>query len=544
MKRPHFGLLVLTSLLSLFVQAQELLVSNNSLHFNNTTVSNRDSIKITFSIQGLITDSVITVKDINVYNKAFSVSDTDFVIHRGESVDLWVYFKPIHNITTTSQLLIVSNAYNSTMSITVTGTGNYSGTYYNATQNLSEQALKDALKTIITTGQTSCTYNGARDQMFMTIDNQKTNGQGAATNTLECIYTGRKAVGYTSRSDAQTNDNFNTEHTWPQSLFSSNAPMVCDLHHLFPTDETANGTRSNYPFGMVTNPTWAVGGSKFANNIFEPRDEQKGRTARAMMYFVLRYQDYSTFFAPQETVLRQWHQQFAPNVVDTKRNEDIFAFQGNRNPFIDHPEFLDRITSLASTSVASPTRLIATDYSPIYFTATSGDMIAFNRGSIALVNTGNQPLNYTATFANHPQFTIIPNTGTILKDSAAKLVFDVSVLSDSITTDTLIIQNNSTNFPNIRIPMVVTYRILAGMDQLSAPTFTFQCFPNPSNNELNILSKSHTEFTISIINLQGQLMVSQRSNSVINTSNLPDGLYLIEGKTADQTYRTKIQIQH
>lgn len=544
MKHLSFGLLCLTLLTGLFVHAQKLIVSSAYLPFNNTTVTNRDSIKITFSIDGLITDSIITVRDINAYNTAFSVSDTAFSVHRGESVDIWVYFKPVHNITVTSQLLIVSNAYNPTMAVTVKGTGNYSDAYYNATQNLSEQALKDALKTIISTGQASCTYNGSRDQMFMTIDNQKTNGQGATSNTLECIYTGRKAVGYTSRSDAQTNDNFNTEHTWPQSLFSSNAPMVCDLHHLFPTDETANGKRSNYPFGTVASPTWTVGGSKFADNIFEPRDEQKGRTARAMMYFVLRYQDYSTFFAPQEAVLRQWHLQFAPTATDTKRNQDIYTFQGNRNPFIDHPEFSERITSLASNAVAAPTRFIATDNTPIYFTVTSGEMIALNKGAIALINTGNQPLNYTATFASHPQFTINPGNGTIPKDSAAKLDFTVAFLADSLVTDTLIIQNNSTNNPTIRIPLVIKYRILEGLDQAQQTPFTFQCFPNPSNNELNILSKSHAEYTISIVNLQGQLMITQRSATSINTSALPNGLYLIEGKTTDQTYRTKIHIQH
>lgn len=544
MKQLRFGLLGLALLTGFISHAQRLIVSNSYLLFNNTTVTNRDSIKITFSIDGLITDSIITVKDINAYNNAFSVSDTAFSVHRNKSIDVWVYFKPIHNTTITSQLLIVSNAYNATMSITVKGTGSYLDAYYNATQNLSEQALKDALKTIITTGQASCTYNGSRDQMFMTIDNQKTNGQGSASNTLECIYTGRKAVGYTSRTDAQTNDNFNTEHTWPQSLFSSNAPMVCDLHHLFPTDETANGKRSNYPFGTVASPTWSVGGSKFADNVFEPRDEQKGRTARAMMYFVLRYQDYSTFFAPQETILRKWHQQFVPNVIDIKRNQDIFTFQGNRNPFIDHPEFLDRITSLASTSVAPATRFITTDNTAIYFTATSGDMIALNKGAIALINTGNQPLNYTATFVSHPQFTINPGTGTILKDSAAKLEFTVSFLADSIVNDTLIIQNNSTNSPTILIPVVITYRLLQGLDHTQQTPFTFQCFPNPSNNELNILSKSNTEFTISIVNLQGQLMKIQQTETTINTSALPSGLYLIEGKTVDQTYRTKIHIQH
>jgi endonuclease I len=344
--------LVWLTIICFTTKAQELTFSTHHIVFNTVNKPSADSIKLSLTFNAANGLNQLTVTDINTYNPAFTVSDTAFTILQGATKDIWVKFAPIHNIRVASQICIYSNASNSSECISISGTGSYNEPYYANTQNLSEQALKDALKTIISTGQASCTYNSARDQMFMILDNKKTNGQGATTNTLECVYTGRESVGYTSRSASQTNDNFNTEHTWPQSLFSSNTPMVCDLHHLFPTDETANGKRSNYPFGMVTTPSWANGGSKYANSVFEPRDEHKGEVARAMMYFVLRYQDYSTFFAPQENIFRIWHPQFTPSAIEIKRNDDIYSYQGNRNPFIDHPEFLDRITLLAANSVA------------------------------------------------------------------------------------------------------------------------------------------------------------------------------------------------
>ena len=71
------------------------------------------------------------------------------------------------------------------------GQGILSDLYYRTTENKSEQALKDALGARLIQGQNQLSYSQARDEMFMKIDNQKTNGQGAAQNTLECVYTGQ-----------------------------------------------------------------------------------------------------------------------------------------------------------------------------------------------------------------------------------------------------------------------------------------------------------------------------------------------------------------
>ena len=64
------------------------------------------------------------------------------------------------------------------------GQGRYSKSYYSATENKEEELLKDAIQTLTGNGYVSLGYNTARDKMFMIIDNQAVNGQGASQNTL------------------------------------------------------------------------------------------------------------------------------------------------------------------------------------------------------------------------------------------------------------------------------------------------------------------------------------------------------------------------
>jgi endonuclease I len=430
----------------------------------------------------------------------------------------------------------------------IKGTGTYSDPYYSTTQDLKEEELKVALKAIITNGHAGLGYNGARDKMFMEIDNQKTNGQSAPVNRLECVYTGRVITGYADRAEAQNStNNFNTEHTWPQSLFSQNEPMRGDLNHLFPTDEVANGIRSNFPFGKVSSPTWTVGGSKYANNVFEPRDSHKGAVARALMYFVLRYEDYGNFFAPQETNLRAWHDRFAPTPTQQKRNNDIKTAQGNKNPFIDHPEFAERITLLAGNSVAPVKTAIGYSTSSMELSAYFGDMLASNDYSIDLLNTGNATLNYSASFTQNRLFLQAgQEAGVILPDSSFSLNSFLSTTGDAIVYDTLLITTNAPGASVIRIPVKVNVTLFSGIGETAYGNFAFQLFPNPSNNELNILSKTTDEYEVYITTLQGQQAIYTKGNGTLklNTGNLPDGVYIVSVKNKQASSQKKLVIQH
>jgi endonuclease I len=162
-------------------------------------------------------------------------------------------------------------------------------------------------------------------------------------------------------------DCYNREHLIPQSIFSEASPMVCDAHHIYPTDGKVNGMRSNYPHGFVSSATYTSGnGSKLGNGnstygytstCFEPVNDYKGDVARAYFYFVTAYQEnissYSYASFSQDTypslatwaikTYLKWAYDDPVSAKEIARNDAIYAAQGNRNPYVDHPEAAARV---------------------------------------------------------------------------------------------------------------------------------------------------------------------------------------------------------
>jgi len=265
--------------------SQTLSVSSPQLNFGTAFENTPDSLSLIISNNMGHDVNVTGFRFYNTYGSpAFSSNANGFLIPDGSSQTVWIKFSPRHNIFHNSELIIENDGLRGYISVDLNGQGRYSKSYYDSTENKSEEILKTKITGIITQGYLSLGYNLARDSMFMWIDNQRVNGQGASQNTLESVYTGMQAVGYLNRTDCQNNFNFNTEHTFPQSLFTQQEPMRSDLHHLFPTDNTSNNVRADNPFGIVTSPTWSNGGSLGTSSLFEPRDVQKGASARALMY--------------------------------------------------------------------------------------------------------------------------------------------------------------------------------------------------------------------------------------------------------------------
>jgi endonuclease I len=157
---------------------------------------------------------------------------------------------------------------------------------------------------------------------------------------------------------------YNREHVVPQSSFNSASPMVGDAHHIPPTDGKVNGIRSNYPHGKVAvasittrngSKLGTSGISGYVGTVFEPINEFKGDIARMYFYFATRYENtvsgYTAFamfngtsnqvFKPAFlAMLKTWHNQDPVSAREIARNNAIYARQGNRNPFIDRPEFV------------------------------------------------------------------------------------------------------------------------------------------------------------------------------------------------------------
>ncbi len=248
--------------------------------------------------------------------------------------------------------------------------------YYNGTSGLTGTALLDKLKQIISNGHQTLSYSDLYTYYESTDRLPNTNkvwdmysmdGNG---NAAYYYYFGQ---GQECGTYHQEGDCYNREHSLPQSWFNKAYPMKADLFIVYPTDGYVNNRRSSYIYGEVASASWtSSNGSKLGNmdltnnpdapnvTCFEPIDAYKGDFARTYFYVATRYKDnipnwdFSTnlqYVFNSDGSLKswavkmflRWHHQDPVSQKEIARNDSVYKIQGNRNPFIDHPEFADSI---------------------------------------------------------------------------------------------------------------------------------------------------------------------------------------------------------
>lgn len=162
---------------------------------------------------------------------------------------------------------------------------------------------------------------------------------------------------------------YNREHSFPRNWFGGEvAPMNTDIFHIYPTDKVVNNERSNWPYGEVDSPIWtsANGTQKgscsypgYTGTVFEPIDEFKGDIARTYFYMATCYEDVISSWPGSDmldgssdqcftewalNMLIEWHNNDPVSQKEIDRNNEIYNnYQYNRNPFIDHPEYVAQI---------------------------------------------------------------------------------------------------------------------------------------------------------------------------------------------------------
>lgn len=225
--------------------------------------------------------------------------------------------------------------------------------YYTPACGKTGPALKTALHGIIR-NQTRLEYGQVWDALKVTDQDP------ANSNNVILLYSG---ISRAKSLSGATSANWNREHVWAKSHgnFGDATGPGTDLHHLRPEDVDVNADRGNLDFDNGGSPVDEAPGSYADGDSFEPRDAVKGDVARMLFYMAVRYEGTDGFAnlelnnsvsngsAPYHgklPVLLQWHQQDPPDAFEQRRNQLIHAsFQGNRNPFIDHPEWAGLIWS-------------------------------------------------------------------------------------------------------------------------------------------------------------------------------------------------------
>ncbi len=197
-------------------------------------------------------------------------------------------------------------------------------------------------------------------------------------------------------------DCYNREHSFPKSWWggSTSVPQYTDIFVVVPSDGWVNALRNNFPYGEVQaggSTQTTANGSKmgsssitipgYTGNVFEPIDAYKGDLARGYFYLLTRYEDViagwennttesdavldGTSFPGLEQwaldMLIDWHNSDPVSQKEIDRNNEVFDYQQNRNPFIDHPEYVSLIWETCSgggsdnQSPTSPTNLSASN---------------------------------------------------------------------------------------------------------------------------------------------------------------------------------------
>ncbi len=230
--------------------------------------------------------------------------------------------------------------------------------YYNSVQGLCGEELRQGLSSVISS-HTTLGYDELWNA-YMQTDVRSDDKVWDMYSDCDFDFDGDKCGSYSSECNC-----YNREHSMPKSWFNDASPMLTDLFHVYPTDGWVNNKRGNLPFGEVGNPSYTSGnGSKvgscsyagYTGTVFEPIDEYKGDFARTYFYMSTCYinknlgqSNGSAMFEGSQlkswavNMLLEWHRNDPVSQKEIDRNNAVYQIQGNRNPFIDCPYFVDAI---------------------------------------------------------------------------------------------------------------------------------------------------------------------------------------------------------
>jgi len=137
---------------------------------------------------------------------------------------------------------------------------------------------------------------------------------------------------------------WNREHVWPQSLLVDTGYSKSDAHHVRASDMKTNSTRGNKAF-----TTGSGEHGYLTNNKWYPGDEHIGDVARIMFYMITRYPALNINTMGSIDMFIEWHTVDPVSEFELQRNDFIFSFQENRNPYIDNPEYVYSIWGEVTT---------------------------------------------------------------------------------------------------------------------------------------------------------------------------------------------------
>lgn len=338
--------------------------------------------------------------------------------------------------------------------------------------------FRSKLDQLITeTHKKKTSYDGLRD-VFKTAD-----ADPNKSGNIIWFYSG------TSVAFNGTFGSTNREHVWPKDggkAFSATSDAGSDAHHLRPTEQNLNSTRGSRQFGEVptiaSNIVKQAGSTSYENlcyvadNVFYPGEGYRGATARILMYVETRWGDefHLNFVLGQgksktigdiETLMK-WHYQEPPTAEEMRRNEAVFKIQGNRNPFIDHPEFATKIYCYDGKSYNSRLQAVAAKYDT--YTTGGADIESISLSPATTTLSVGQEISLNATIApanakrNLTWISSNLNVATI--DNTGKVT--------AVANGTSTITCQSTDNPSIKCTAQITVKSVTAIEVNGTPAKT------------------------------------------------------------------------
>ena len=251
------------------------------------------------------------------------------------------------------------------LTISILGFSQIPTGYYDDAEGLSGDDLKSALYNIIN-GHTELSY----DALWTVLKESDEDPDNSSNFIL--IYTGR------SLSKSSTYPDWNREHVWAKSHgdFGTTMGAGTDAHHLRPCDVSVNSSRGNKDFDNGGTPHSEATGCFSDSDSWEPRDAVKGDVARMIFYMATRYNGESgdpnlnvndqvdngtSPYHGKLSALLEWNEEDPPDDFERNKNEVVYSYQHNRNPYIDHPEYVGYIWEGTTPDVPAISNII---YSP------------------------------------------------------------------------------------------------------------------------------------------------------------------------------------
>ncbi len=266
--------------------------------------------------------------------------------------------------------------------------------YYASVESLTTNgsSFRSSLASLITsTHHTETVYDNKGGSLSLKEVFKKSDADSNKSGNILWFYSGTSVSFSGFSGDGTTGTN--REHVWPKNsgkAFDAESGPGSDAHHLRPTNTQLNSSRSSLQFGEVPQTVGNIvsenGKINYENlcyksgNYFYPGEGYRGQTARILMYMQVRWGDdeenkYNLQFVlgsgGNKTIgdiatLMKWHLEEPVCAEEITRNNYVASIQGNRNPFIDHPEYAERIYCYDGQSYNSKLKEVVATYGTSY----------------------------------------------------------------------------------------------------------------------------------------------------------------------------------